>query len=195
MKILIACEKYGLVRDEFIKMGFDAISCDIEPTTTPGPHYCGRLQDIIHKKYLAIIGFPPCTDLAVSGAKHFEQKRKDGRQQKAIDFFLMIATANCQHVAIENPVGIMSTVYRKPDQIIQPYYFGDSYKKTTCLWLKNLPPLQPTQIVSPGEFVIHGGKKFPKWYSNRTIDRNKTFPGIAKAMAQQWGNYLKSITA
>lgn len=189
MKILIACEKYGRVRDAFIKRGHNAISCDIEETVIPGPHYKGYLEDYIGSGYDwdMIIGFPPCTHLASSGAKHFAEKIKDGRQQYAINFFMMIANRKCPKIVIENPVGIMSTKYRKPDQIIQPYQFGDSYQKTTCLWLKGVPKLEPTKIVDPGEFVIHGGKKIPKWYSNRTRDRNKTFNGIAEAMAQQWG--------
>lgn len=189
MKILVACENYGLVRDAFISKGHDAISCDMEETVLPGPHHKGFLEDFIGdgSEWDMIIAFPPCFHLAVSGAKHFEQKRKDGRQQYAINFFMMIANRNCSKIAIENPIGIMSTHFRKPDQIIQPYFFGDSFKKTTCLWLKGLPKLEPTNIVDPGEFVIHGGKKFPKWYSNRTRDRYKTFPGIAKAMAEQWG--------
>lgn len=192
MKLLIACEKYGLVRDAFIKKGHDAISCDIEDTISPGPHIKSKLEDIIEQchKYDMIIAFPPCTHIAVSGAKHFEEKRKDGRQQNAIKFFMMIANANCNRIVIENPVGIMSTEWRKPDQIIQPWQFGDSFSKKTCLWLKNTPALRPTKIVDPGEFVVHGGKKLPKWYSNRTRDRDKTFPGIANAMADQW-NFLK----
>lgn len=189
MRIIIGCEKYGLVRDEFIKRGHDAISCDIEETQSPGPHYKGKLQDFLKQDQQFDLGifFPPCTHIASSGAKHFKKKQENGQQQEAIDFFLFVAALPIPKTCIENPVWIMSRIFRKPDQIIQPYFFGDSYKKTTCLWLKNLPPLQPTNIVDPGEFVIHGGKKFPKWYSNRTIDRNKTFPGIASAMAQQWG--------
>ncbi len=189
MKILIACERYGMVRDAFIAKGHKAISCDILPTVTPGPHYQGHLEDYIGEgsEWDMIIAFPPCTHLAVSGAKHFAEKRSNGKQAYAISFFLMIANRNCKRIAIENPIGIMSTYYKKPDQIIQPYQFGDSFKKTTCLWLKNLEPLQPTNLVNAGEFVIHGGKKFPKWYSNRTRDRDKTFPGIALAMAEQWG--------
>lgn len=190
MNILIACEFSGIVRDAFIAKGHNAMSCDIKETMTPGPHYKGDLQNCLFTypdQWHIIIAFPPCTHIAVSGAKHFEDKKRDGRQQSAIDFFLMIANyPHCERIAIENPIGIMSTHYRKPDQIIQPYQFGDSYKKTTCLWLKGLPLLKPTAIVDPGEFVIHGGKRFPKWYSNRTRDRDITFPGIANAMADQW---------
>lgn len=151
MNCLIACERYGIVRDAFIKKGHNAISCDLLPTVSPGPHLEAYLEDIIGDghDWDLIIAFPPCTHLAVSGAKHFVKKKLDGRQRYAINFFLMIATRDCQHIAIENPVGIMSTEFRKPDQIIQPYQFGDSYKKTTCLWLKGLPLLTPTSIVDP----------------------------------------------
>jgi hypothetical protein len=138
-----------------------------------------------------IIAFPPCTHLAVSGAKHFAAKRADGRQQQAIDFFMLFVNHPCERIAIENPVGIMSTVYRKPDQIIQPYFFGDPFQKTTCLWLKGLPPIHhdPKDHVSKGEFVTTpSGKKLPKWYSDNKSSKNrsKTFPGIAKAMVSQW---------
>jgi len=129
-----------------------------------------------------IIAFPPCTDLAVSGARWFAEKRKDGRQQRSIDFFLQFTKLNCPRVAIENPVGIMSTIYRKPDQIIQPWQFGHGETKATCLWLKGLPPLQPTNIVD--------GRKPRIWRMPPSADRqrlrSKTYPGIAKAMAEQW---------
>jgi len=147
-----------------------------------------------------IIAFPPCTHLAVSGARHFPEKIKDGRQQEGIDFFMQFANSKCKKVVIENPIGIMSTKYRKPNQIIQPYEYGDSFKKSTCLWIKGLPNLEPTKIVSEGEFIEFISKKGvkkkqPKWYfdalklkpKERAKARSKTFPGIAKAMAEQWG--------
>jgi len=164
-----------------------------------------------------MIGFPPCTHLAVSGSRHFEQKRKDGRQQEGIDFFLKLYNADIKHIVLENPIGIMSSYFRKPDQIIQPYYFGDPFQKTTCLWLKNLPKLtyqlepdlfneQVTSTKDKGEFVFWIDKKTgktksqAKWYYDALINaktkeerstiRSKTFPGIAKAMANQWGNYI-----
>jgi hypothetical protein len=142
-----------------------------------------------------IIAFPPCTHLAVSGAAWFEQKRKDGRQQQGIDFFMEIANADCEKIAIENPVGIMSSKWRKPDQIIQPFQFGDEAKKKTCLWLKGLPKLEHTELVGEGEIVeFESGRKMPKWYADawslppaqRAKLRSRTFPGIAKAMANQW---------
>jgi len=195
MKILVACEHSGSVRDELLALGHDAISCDILPTNTPGPHYQGDVRDILDQSWDMVIAFPPCTHLAVSGAKHFAQKRADGRQQEGIDFFLLFTRLDCPRVVIENPVGIMSTVYRKPDQIIQPYQHGDPFTKTTCLWLKGLPLLTPTRVVDKGErHVTKSGKSLPKWYNDalglppaqRAIVRNKTFPGIARAMATQW---------
>jgi site-specific DNA-cytosine methylase len=210
MKILIACEESDEVRGRFEKMGFDAWSCDIQPNRNPkAKHFQCDIFKVIQKGWDAMIAFPPCTDLAVSGAKWFKQKIKDGRQQKSIEFFMKIANAPIKHIAIENPIGIMSKNFRKPDQIIQPYYFGDEAQKTTCLWLKNLPKLYHNAApnlfdnnithVGKGDFIIHAsGKKKPKWYADafklkkdeRSKIRSKTFPGIAEAMATQWGNYL-----
>ena len=193
MKILIACEFSGIVRNEFAKLGHDAWSCDLLPTEIPGQHYQGYLEDFIGNgsEWDLIIAHPPCTDLAVSGARWFKKKIADGRQQYAINFFMMIANRNCNKIAIENPIGIMSSEYRKPDQIIQPWMFGDKFSKSTCLWLKGLPKLIPTNIVDKGEFVIFkSGKKMSKWmadsYGNGHL-RSKTFLGIAHAMAEQWG--------
>ena len=204
MKVLVACEFSGTVRDAFIRGKHEAISCDIEPTDVPGPHYQGDMFDIINDGWDMMIAFPPCTHLAVSGAKHFAQKRADGRQQQGIDFFLKVVNADIPKIAIENPVGIMSSIYRKPNQIIQPWQFGHEAQKTTCLWLKNLPLLQPTKIVEKGSFYISKtGKRMPSWshdvadengkkigYNTPEIKkiRNKTFQGIADAMAQQWGS-------
>lgn len=142
MKILVGCECSGRVRDAFISQGHEAYSCDIKPDETGSKYH---IQDdifrVLSSEWDLFIAFPPCTHLAVSGAAWFEQKRKDGRQAAAIEFFLRLANAPVNRVSVENPVGIMSRIYRKPDQIIQPFYFGDEYQKTTCLWLKNLPPL------------------------------------------------------
>ena len=176
-------------------MGIGAYSCDVAPCSGGHPewHIQKDLTEVLKEKWDAIFSFPPCTHLAVSGAKHFAKKRADGRQQQGIDFFMMIANADCEHIVIENPVGIMSTKWRKPDQIIQPWQFGDKAQKTTCLWLKNIPMLEHTEIVEKGEFYISpSGKKLPKWYSDNksSKSRSKTFEGIAKAMANQWGNYL-----
>jgi hypothetical protein len=210
MRILIACEESDEVRGRFEKLGFDAWSCDIQPNRNPNAkHYQCSIFEVLNNGWDAMIAFPPCTHLAVSGAAWFEQKRKDGRQQEGIDFFMAMVNAPIKHIAIENPVGIMSKLYKKPDQVIQPYYFGDEAQKTTCLWLKNLPKLYHNAApnlfdnnithVGKGEFIIHkSGKKKPKWFADafklkpdeRSKERSKTFPGIAEAMANQWGNYL-----
>jgi site-specific DNA-cytosine methylase len=204
MKVLIACEFSGTVREAFSKLGHDAWSCDIEPTDIAGKHYQGDVLDILNDGWDMLIAFPPCTHLAVSGARHFQQKRKDGRQQQGIDFFMQMINAQVDRISVENPVGIMSSVYQKPTQIIQPWQFGHEAQKTTCLWLKNLPLLKHTNVVSKGDFYITPtGKKMPAWMSDPvgadgkklaygSVEikkvRNKTFQGIADAMADQWGN-------
>ena len=212
MRILIACEESDEVRGRFEALGFDAWSCDLQPNRNPNAkHYQGDVFDIINDGWDMMIAFPPCTHLAVSGARHFEQKIKDGRQKEGIDFFMAMINAPIERIAVENPIGIMSSVYKKPTQIIQPYYFGDEAQKTTCLWLKNLPPLyhnaKPNlfdDVVthsSKGEFkVCASGKKFSMWESEcakqpiaiRAKLRSKTFPGIAEAMATQWGSLIKT---
>jgi len=200
MKILIACEYSGIVRDAFIKKGFDAISCDILPTESPGPHYQGDVMDIINDGWDMMISFPPCTHLSAAGAVWWEQKQKDGRQQKAIDFFMKFVNAKCNKIAIENPSGIMTKKYRKPDQYIEPYQFGHSYKKRTGLWLKNLPLLSATRIIAPTAYwcqpssrAYKNGMKLKSIGGHRSQKlRGKTFQGIADAMAEQWGNYLIS---
>lgn len=197
-KVLVACEESQTVTKEFRLKGIEAYSCDIEDCSGGFTewHIKGDVIPLLEEKWDMIIAFPPCTHLASSGAKWFEQKRKDGRQKQAIEFFMKIAEADCDKIAIENPIGVMSTYWRKPDQIIQPYQFGDPFTKTTCLWLKNLPPLIPTDIVDPGERVItKSGKSLPKWYSDippkgRSKKRSKTFSGIARAMANQWGKLI-----
>lgn len=202
MKILIGCEFSGTVRESFAKMGHNVWSCDIEPSDIPGKHYQGDINNIINDGWDMLIAFPPCTHLAVSGAKHFEQKRLDGRQHQGIDFFMSMINADIEKIAVENPIGIMSSLYKKPNQIIQPYEYGHEAQKSTCLWLKNLPNLVPTNIVGKGEFyTTPSGKKMAKWmcdpvgkdgkklaYGSVEIKkiRNKTFQGIADAMANQW---------
>ena len=185
MKVLVACEYSGRVRDAFIARGHDAMSCDFKPSLTPGPHYQGNVYDILNDGWDLMIAHPPCTHLAVSGARWFPDKQKE--QEEALSFVRMLMNAPVKYWCIENPVSIISSKIRKPDQIIQPWMFGEPYQKTTCLWLENLPKLIPTNIVDKGEFVIHGGKKIAKWYSNREFDRTLTFKGIAEAMAEQWG--------
>jgi hypothetical protein len=210
IRVLVACEESDEVRGRLERMGFDVWSCDLQPNRNQNAnHYQGNIFDIINENWDCMIAFPPCTHLAVSGAAWFEQKRKDGRQQQGIDFFISMVNAPIKHIAIENPVGIMSSLYRKPDQKIQPYYFGDEAQKTTCLWLKNLPLLYHNSTpnlfdsevthVGRGEMVEYeSGCKMPKWYADafrlpphvRSKLRSKTFPGIANAMATQWGAYL-----
>ena len=185
MKILVACEESQAVCIEFRKRGHEAYSCDILPPSGGHPEW--HIQDDVlnhlEDGWDMMIAFPPCTHLAVSGARWFAEKRKDGRQQKAIEFFMKLANAPIEKIAIENPISIMSTVWRKPDQIIQPWMFGHGETKATCLWLKNLPLLKPTNIVDGCEQRIW---KMPP-SKNRSKLRSKTYPGIAKAMAEQWG--------
>lgn len=204
MKVLIACEESQEVCKAFRKLGHEAFSCDILDCSGGHPEW--HIQDDVLKHlddgWDLMIAHPPCTDLAVSGARHFKQKIADGSQKKSIDFFMKLINANVPLIAVENPIGIMSSNFRKPDQIIQPFQFGHSVTKSTCLWLKNLPKLQPTNIVDKGEFKEWIDKKGRKkrqhlWYYNALRQKNtgrlrsKTFSGIAKAMATQWGNLTK----
>lgn len=198
MNALISCEESDEVRGRFEQMGFNAWSCDLQPNRNPNAkHYQGSVFDILDLGWDIMIGFPPCTDLAVSGAAHFKQKIADGRQQSSIDFFMRLANANIPKIAIENPVGIMSGKWRKPDQIIHPYYFGDEARKKTCLWLKGLPKLQhlekpnlfENEVTHVSEGKIVNG--YPAWmFNNDKKHRSKTFPGIAEAMTKQWGDYI-----
>jgi hypothetical protein len=231
MKVLIACEESQTVCKAFRAKGHEAYSCDIIECSGGHPewHIKFDVSEFLHPgkgmyfptedeeyhfvdKWDMIIAFPPCTHLAVSGARHFEKKRADGRQREGIEFFCQFLTADCDRIAIENPVGIIGGDYiqqyfpdlaekyglpRKPSQIIQPYEYGHPNKKTTCLWLKGLPLLVPTEIIIPEpDFVYPNGKKYPNWMmetlkkcktpEERSTARSKTFPGIAKAMAEQW---------
>jgi hypothetical protein len=194
MKVLIACEYSGRVRDAFIARGHDAMSCDLLPSDAPGPHYQGDVFDVINDGWDLMIAHPPCTHLAVSGAKHFAAKQADGRQAAALAFVQRLLDARIERIALENPVSIISSQIRKPDQIIQPWQFGHEATKTTCLWLKGLPHLRPTAIVGKGaRHVTKGGKSVPAWYNigesaKRWKIRSATFPGIAHAMAAQWGD-------
>lgn len=184
MRILVACEESQAVTKELRRLGHEAFSCDIQECSGGHPEWHLQ-QDVIpllSEKWDMIIAFPPCTDLAVSGARYFAKKRADGRQQRSIEFFMQFVNADCPKVAIENPIGIMSSHYRKPDQIVQPWQFGHGETKATCLWLKGLPKLMPTNIV--------GGREQRVWRMapgpERAKMRSKTFPGIARAMAEQW---------
>ena len=200
MRVLVACEESQRVCKEFRRRGHEAYSCDLLPCGGGRPewHIQADALELVKMNWDMVLAFPPCTHLAVSGARHFEEKKRDGRQQMGIGFFLAFtAIDHVPMVAIENPVGIMSSVYRKPDQIIQPYEFGDPHKKTTCLWLKGLPPLIPTKIVEPTiiSYKCKDGKevRFDEYMvrdfnGDRSKHRSKTFPGIARAMAEQWGS-------
>ena len=189
MRVLIACEYSGKTRDSFIRNGHDAISCDFLPTESPGPHYQGDVRDILNDGFDLMVAHPSCQHLAVSGAKHFYKKEKE--QKEALDFVRMLMNCNIPRWCIENPISVISSAIRPPDQIIQPYEFGDSFQKSTCLWLKNLPLLKPTKIVDKGEFYISpSGKKMPAWFSkNKSWKvRSTTFQGIANAFGDQWGD-------
>jgi len=181
MKILVACEYSGKVRDAMRRRGHEAVSCDLLPTDTPGPHYQGDVFDIIDDKWDMMIAFPPCTHLAVSGARWFEQKQK--QQKAALQFVKDLMNAPIKHIAIENPISIISSHIKKPSQVIQPWMFGHGETKATCLWLKNLPLLRPTNIVEGREQRIW--KLPPSEY--RWKIRSQTYTGIAEAMAEQWG--------
>lgn len=191
MRILIACEYSGRVRDAFIAAGHDAISCDLLPTEQPGPHYQGDVRDVLDAGFDLMIGHPPCTHLAVSGARHFAEKKADGRQDAALEFVRLLMNAPIPKIAIENPVSIISSRIRKPDQVIQPFQYGHGETKATCLWLKNLPLLQPTQIVSGREARIH---RMPP-SADRWKERSRTYPGVAAAMAAQWGSDWREAQA
>jgi len=218
-RVLVACEESQAVTKELRALDIEAYSCDIEPCSGGHPewHIQGDVIPLINQDWTMIIAFPSCTHLAVSGARYFEKKRKDGSQQQAIDFFMLFANAKCEKIAIENPVGIMSSVWRKPDQIIQPWMFGHNFSKKTCLWLKNLPILNPGEYADFTQyrckcnhiFPAHLGKngccsKAKPLRDNQTKSgqnnltpspdrakkRSKTYPGIAKAMAEQWSRCL-----
>lgn len=187
-RVLIACECSGVVREAFKKRGFDAWSCDLMPSDIPGQHIQGDAILAFKQGWDLVIAHPPCTHLAVSGARHFAEKKRDGRQQEAVDFFMQMINAPALRVAVENPVCIMSTIYRRPDQVIQPWQFGHGETKATCFWLKNLPKLKPTRIVDGREQRIWKMAPGP----DRAKERSRTYQGIADAMAQQWGDALLS---
>lgn len=185
MKVLIACEFSGRVRDAFIRAGHDAMSCDLLPSDAPGPHYQGDVFDVIDFPWDLMIAHPPCTHTSVSGSRHFEAKRMDGRQQAAVSLFMALVrrSEHINMVCWEQPVSIISSHWRKPDQIIHPWQFGHGETKATCLWLKNLPELIPTNIVNGREPRIH---HMPP-SADRSKLRSETYLGIAQAMADQWG--------
>jgi len=181
MRVLIACEFSGIVRDAFENKGHEAISCDLLPSEQFGEHIQGNVLHHLDEGWDLMIAHPPCTHLAVSGARWFKDKQQE--QNEAINFFMALVNAPVPKIAIENPIGIMSTVYRKPDQIIQPWMFGHGETKATCLWLKGLPKLIPTNIVDGRNPRVHFESPGP----NRWKNRSRTMQGIANAMAEQWG--------
>ena len=188
LRVLVACELSGVVRDAFIARGHDAMSCDLEPTERPGPHYQGDVRDVLDFPWDMMLAFLPCTHLSVSGARHFAAKRMDGRQQVGVSFFMALAKADIPRIAIENPVGIMSSLWRRPDQIVQPWQFGHGETKATCLWLKGLPPLVPTDLVEGHEARIH---RMPP-SEDRGRLRSYTYTGLAEAMAEQFTEYVRN---
>ena len=185
MRVLVACEYSGRVREAFRKLGHVVYSADLLPSEDGSPyHYQGDVFDMIARySFDLMIAHPPCTDLAVSGARHFAEKIADGRQQRALDFVRMLMDAPIPRIAIENPISVISSKIRKPDQIIQPWQFGHGETKATCLWLKNLPKLTPTNIVDGREARVHRMPPGP----DRWKERSRTYQGIADAMAAQWG--------
>lgn len=193
MRVLVACEYSATVRDAFRARGFDAWSCDLLPTEgDPQWHIQGDAMPLLGDGWDLLIAHPPCTDLAVSGARHFAEKIADGRQQRALDFVQALLDAPIPCIALENPISVISSKIRKPDQIIQPWQFGHGETKATCLWLKNLPRLKPTNFVEGREARVHRMPPGP----NRWKERSRTFQGIADAMAGQWGDWLnRSIAA
>ena len=235
LNVLVACEESQRVCTEFRRLGHNAFSCDILKCSGGHPewHFNQDVLEVIKNnggmleigkelyidgKWDLMVAHPPCTYLAVSGARWYyhpedkhlpvEQRRPHPRfpnrvqdREDAATFFMSLANADVEHIAIENPVGIMNSRFRKPDQVVQPYFFGDAASKSTCLWLKNLPLLTPTKMVDKGEYIeFKSGKRIPKWYSDgltktktaeeRRTWRSKTFPGFAKAIAEQWSSYL-----
>lgn len=188
MRVLVACEFSGVVRDAFRAAGHDAWSCDLLPSEKDGPHILGDVLMQMCDSWDLLIAFPPCTHLAVSGARWFKDKREE--QREAIRFFTLLAECKIPKIAVENPVGIMSTIYRKPDQIIQPWQFGHGETKATCLWLKGLSKLIPTKIVEGRKARVHREPPGPDRWKNRS----RTYQGIADAMTEQWGHPKDSLT-
>lgn len=184
MNVLVACEFSGVVRSAFRAAGHNAWSCDLLPAEDGGPHIQGDVLDVIGLGWDLMVAHPPCTDLAVSGARWFPQKRADGSQQRALDFVRALLDAPIPRIALENPVSIISSAIRRPDQVIQPWQFGHGEVKATCLWLKGLPRLAPTDVVDGREARVHRMPPGP----DRWKERSRTLPGIAAAMADQWGS-------
>jgi hypothetical protein len=186
LRVLVGCEFSGRVRDAFLAAGHDAVSCDLLPSISPGPHVVGDVRALFKPgAFDLFIAHPPCTHLAVSGARHFAAKRASGVQASALDFFMDCLTAPFRLVACENPVSVVSTAIRRPDQVLQPWQFGHGEVKATCLWLDGLPPLVPTDVVPGREARVHRLPPSPDRWKLRSL----TYPGVAAAMASQWGAF------
>lgn len=188
IRVLVACEFSGIVRDAFIAKGHDAVSCDLLDTERPGPHITADIRNVINNglHWDLMIAHPPCTHLAVSGARWFKEKVQE--QKEALEFVQLLLDAPINKICLENPVSVISTRIRKPDQIIQPWQFGHEETKTTCLWLKNLSPLVPTQVMDVrNRNLTPSGQNKLGPSPDRWKDRSRTYTGIAKAMADQWG--------
>lgn len=208
LRMLAACEHSGRVRDAFAARGWDAWSCDLLPSEQPGQHIIGDILSVFEwSEWDLVIAFPPCTDLSLAGAGHWKAKQADGRQQAAAEFFMKMMDAPARHVAVENPRGVMARLFRPPDQIVEPFWFGDPFAKKTCLWTDGLPLLSADNLVEPTGRVATGGgswkidkaagRKAMSAYEdsegrkNRAKVRSRTFPGMARAMATQWGSWIE----
>lgn len=202
LRVLVACEYSGRVRDAFLALGHDAMSCDLLPTDVPGPHYQGDVQDILHREWDILIAHPPCTYLSVSGMHWTTRGLRDPQlTEDALAFVRLLMGAPVPHIAIENPVSVISSRIRPPDQIVNPYQFGHDASKKTCLWLKNLPHLHPTQYIEPR--IVNGRKRWGNQTDSgqnklgpredRWKVRSETYAGIATAIAQQWAPYVQSV--
>jgi hypothetical protein len=188
VRALIGCEYSGRIRDALIRRGHDAVSCDLLPSETPGPHIQGDVLEVLGDGWDLAVFHPPCTHLAVSGARYFYRKQKE--QAEALDFVRRLQAAPIPHIALENPISIISSRIRKPDQIIQPWMFGHGETKATCLWLKNLPKLVPTNVVEGREARVHRMPPSP----DRWKERSRTYLGVAEAIADQWGSFIAAST-
>ncbi len=187
-RVLVACEFSGIVRDAFLAAGHDAVSCDLLPTERPGPHHIGDVRDLLGEHWDLMVAFPPCTYLAWSGARWWSQRQTE--QAEAIAFVRELLAAPVERIALENPGGILNRAVRRSDQVIEPYQHGHGELKATCLWLKNLPRLQPSNRVDGRERRVHNALRRPE----RWKERSRTYPGIAAAMADQWGAVLRPTT-
>lgn len=198
-RVLVACEFSGIVRDAFIARGYEAVSCDLLPSERPGPHIQGDVLAVLDDGWDLMVAFPPCTYLSRAGARWWGDPDRQVKADEAAAFFMALANAPISRVAIENPIGQMNRRWRYPDQTIEPFMFGESYRKRTCLWLRGLPPLLATlHVAEPTYWIDSGpGRRTPgfdyrstRGHARSIADRSRTFPGIAAAMAEQWGTLL-----